>query len=140
MTYSDEHVARLEAQADAAATERRQLRAIIAELRGVLGTPENASVVQYARDVMAEAQRARDDLAQAQAWIAMLEADLAQTLNKMRLLQPDAAKWRAVPWKTIGDALLGWQCGYAVDDAMEDLHVWNAANKPREDATHESNP
>ena len=57
---------------------------IIVTLRDILGTPDNVDVTHHAAQVIAEAQRAREDLAQAQSWIAMLEADLSQvTLNML---------------------------------------------------------
>jgi hypothetical protein len=131
MPYSDEHVARLEAQADSAAHERRNLLAIIAELRGVLGTPDNASVVQHARDVVAEAQRAREDLAQALAWAAMVEADLRTALEQLQESRDEAMR-AAVPWVTIGSIIFDWELTNDIDDAMHDLRTWYDANKPEE--------
>ena len=154
MTHSDEHVARLEAQAEHAAREKRQLLAIIAQVRTALGTPDGVDVTHHAAQVVAEAQRARDDLAQAQlqsnAYKDGME-QLARFINAVTVavhvpddatgdkyfdllngIAADAAKWRAVPWETMDTLIYYGQHGFNFDDELNDLQQWWLMNAPEE--------
>lgn len=146
MTYSDEYVARLEAQADTAAQERRSLLAVLAAVRVALGTPEGVDVTHHAARVVAEAQRVREDLAQAAAYREAME-QLARFVNAVVAAVPsdatgdayiahlhtvnaDAAKWRAVPWDVIGSIIFDWELTNDIDDAMHELRAWYDRSKP----------
>ena len=58
--------------------ENNILLAIIAEVREALGTPESVGIGQHARQVVAEAQRAREDLTQAVAALSVIAVSLEQ--------------------------------------------------------------
>jgi hypothetical protein len=141
-------------------TESELLLSIIVDLRGILGTPETASVVQHARNVVAEAQRAREDLAQAIAALSVTTDSLEQvredydtTFELLQAAQVDARrwralmqpgteaatdiiaaaeKWRAVPWDVVGSIIFDWELTNDIDDAMHDLRTWYDRNKPEE--------
>jgi hypothetical protein len=84
---------------------------IIRNVRAALGTPDEMDVTHHAAQVVAEAQRAREDLAQAQA---------------------DAARWRAVPWDEICDVIASWELDRDMDDAMYAVRKWyDTRNKPK---------
>ena len=130
-----------------------QLRNIITAIRAALGTPDNVDVTHHAAQVVAEAQRAREDLAQAQlqsnAYKDGME-QLARFVNAVTVavhvpddatgdkyfdhlngISADAAKWRAVPWSVIYDICYP-TIGYAQPDDIADLRTWHDRSKPVE--------
>lgn len=137
--------------------ENNILLAIIAEVREALGTPENVGIGHHARQVVAEAQRAREDLTQAVAALSVIAVSLEQVQEDYdttfallqaaqvdarrwrALMQPgceatmdivaDAERWRAMPWETICDAVMPLGDNL---DAIEDLRHWYERNKPQE--------
>jgi hypothetical protein len=101
--------ARDRTQGESAATMNARILSVqLATVRQALGTPDGMDITHHAAQVAAELQRARVELAE---------------------VAPDAAKWRAVPWRMLED--ISWTIG-PTDDALHDLRMYVRANKPQE--------
>jgi hypothetical protein len=97
-THEQEQIERLQKQATHAANERRQLLAVLAQVRAALATPDGVDITHHARQVMEERAAMAQDLAHAQA---------------------DAA-----PMQPITEILMAWELRLNADDAMLELRDW----------------